>query len=61
MSASIDVTTMYLVVQVGNKLLAVQDTVVADSVVVTTVEAEPVHAVTVAQVVDVLVETAWED
>jgi hypothetical protein len=52
---------MYLVVQVGNKLLAVQDTVVADSVVVTTVEAEPVHAVTVAQVVDVLVETAWED
>jgi uncharacterized protein (DUF2132 family) len=60
-SGNRDVTTMYFVVQVGKRLLAVQETVVADLVVVTMVEAEPVHAVTVAQVVEVLVETAWED
>lgn len=42
-------------------MLAVQESVVADSVVVMTVEAEPVHAVTVAQVVEVLVEIACED
>jgi hypothetical protein len=54
------VTTIYFVVQVGKRLLAVQETVVADAVVVTTVEAEPVQAVTVVHVVEVLVVTASE-
>lgn len=53
-------TTIYFVVQVGKRLLAVQETVVADAVVVTTVEAEPVQAVTVVHVVEVLVVTASE-